>query len=43
MIKLKFEEYTEAIFKGDEEKLNIISDELLNLISDRNRKCKLLK
>lgn len=42
-IKLKFEEYTEAIFKGDEEKINIISDELLNLISDRNKKCKLLK
>lgn len=42
-ITLKFNEFSETVEKGDEEKIAELSKELVILIEDRNEKCKLLK
>lgn len=42
-ITVKFDELSDAVKTGDEEKIATLSNELLILIGDRNKKCKLLK
>ena len=41
-IKIKFKQFTNAITENSED-INTIAEELIILISDRNKKCKLLK
>lgn len=42
-IKIKFDELLEAVKVDNAEKVAVIADELVILIGDRNKKCKLLK
>lgn len=42
-ITLKFNSLTQAVEAGDDESVRTMADELLVLIADRNKKCKLLK
>ena len=42
-VSLKFNEFSEAVKSGEDEKIATISKELVILIEDRNKKCKLLK
>ena len=42
-ISLKFNEFSEAVKSGEDEKITTISKELVILVEDRNKKCKLLK
>ena len=42
-ISIKFSEYSDAIKANDNEKVTELTKELVILISDRNKKCKLLK
>ena len=42
-ITLKFNELSDAVEKGDDEKITELSKEVMILIEDRNKKCKLLK
>lgn len=42
-ITLKFNEFSNAVTGGDAENITDLADELVALIGDRNKKCKLLK